>query len=394
MPAQAVFMERSRHRSGLFLGCAISACAVGGSAWAGDWTVKTNLSETLSVNDNLGSVSDPEGYAFGSNSNIGLDVLARSYVYDFNLKGNLGYQTYFGDGADSASESFRPSLSTSYVRRSKDTTFSTNAAYVFTPASNSDGLEVDSNDSAADRQTISAGYSVAHKINARNDATVSARASRSDFLGNRGDEETNSQSLGSTLSWLHRATKRTDFTLSTGVDWYGYDDAENTQNYLYFMRAAVSARLSPRLTVNASAGPQLREDYVDGRHKSDIGGLGDVGFSYALKTSSLSGSASYGLSPNSDGNLRSSLGLRLNYSYRINGHSQFGLGSQLRFSDDGEGGTLSNTTFSISPTYSYTLARDWQLSASYQFAASHDSDGPAIQNSAFLTLSRSYVLLP
>ncbi|MGL4527199.1 MAG: hypothetical protein ACRCUC_09495, partial [Aestuariivirga sp.] len=206
-------------------------------------------------------------------------------------------------------------------------------------------------------------------------------------------------SAGTSLSWLHRATKRTDFTLSTGVDWYGYEDDTNSGSYVYYVRGGVSARLSPRLTVTAGLGPRLRDAYEDNaggerQYKSDIGASGDVGFSYKLKSSTVTGSANYGLSPNTDGELQNSLGARLNYSYRINDLSTFGIGTQVRLSDDGTGGSLNNTTFSISPNYSYTLARDWQLTASYQFATSDDSDGLAVQNSAFLTLSRSYVLLP
>ena len=369
-------MKRSRHGPGVLLGCVAGACAASLPAAAGDWTVKTSLSETISVNDNLGLDVDSLGVAFGSNSSIGLDATARSHVYDFNLKANLGYQTYFGEGAEETADSFRPSLSSSYVRRGKSTTFSSNLSYIYTPASESQGLEVDSTDNKSDRQTLSGGKSIAYKVNALNDLTLSARASRTDFLGNPADDENGSTSAGSSLSWLHRATKRTDFTLSTGVDWYGYDDKIDSGSFLYFVKGGVSARLSPRLSVTASAGPQFRDAYKDvkgDRNTSTIGGLGDIGFSYKLKSSSLSGSASYGLSPDSNGDLQNSLSARLNYSYQINDHSKFGIGAQARFSDDGTGNRLNNTRYSISPSYSYTLARDWQLSASYQFATSDDS---------------------
>lgn len=392
-------MERSRHRPGLVLGCVVSACAGVMPAHAGDWTVKTDLSETISVNDNLDMDVDPQGWAFGSNSVLGLDILARSYVYDFNLRGSLGYQTYIGEGAQDASEGFRPNLSTSYVRRSEDTTFSANAAYVFTPASNTDGFEVDSNDSNADRQTVTAGTSVAYKVNPRNDVTISARGSRTDFLGDPGEGEDPNTSAGGTLMWLRHASKRTDFNLSTSADWYGYEDDVNRQSLVYTIKGGFSTQLSPRLSINASLGPQLHNEYEDetsgGRSKkTDLGGTGDIGFSYKMKTGSFSGSANYGLSPDSDGELQNAFGARLNYSYVINDHSQFSLGTQIRLSDDGNGGSLNDKTFSISPRYSYTLARDWQLSASYQFAATDNSDGLALQNSAYLTLSRSYVLLP
>ena len=369
-------------------------------AAAGDWSLKTSLSETLSANDNLGFVADPDGNVIGTNSRLGLDLVRKSHIDEFLLNGSLGYQTYFGDYGDIPGDRLLPSLRTSYLRRGKTTDVSFGASYILTPASTDTGLEIADDAQSGDRQTYSVNTSVVHKINARNDVTLAARASKTDFI-NGGAADTPFTTLGSTLTWKRQETKRVDFTLSSSLDWYDYDDALNRQRLYYVLRGGTQARLSKRLTINAGLGGTLSDTSHDVLFppperdgNTSVGTLADLGFSYLLKTGTITGGLSYGLTPDDNGDFQNNLSFNAALTHRINDLMDFRLGGQYVRSDSDVNGNLANSTFSISPSLSYTLARDWLLNASYQFAWKDYEAGNAYQNAVYLTLTRNYVLMP
>ncbi len=389
---------RGFRRTSCLAAALLAASAIWSTAGAGDWSLRTNFTETLSANDNLDFVPDPDGYVFGSFSRIGLTSQYRTHIDDFILNGGLGYQTYFGDAGDIPGDRLMPSVSASYVRTGKTNTFTLDASVDYAPATDTQslvvpGLEVPGVERAGDRVSVSANTSVVHKINARNDFTLSARASKVDFI-NAANSDEPFVTLGSTLSWHSKLSKRIDYTFSSGLDWYDYDAVTNRQRYYYVLRNGTSARLTNRLSVTANLGGTLTQTMSDNADSTTVGGLADAGFSYALKDGSIGGGVSYGLAPDDNGNFSNSLGFNASISHSVNDLLSVRLGGQYRLSGNGTEGGLANSTFSLSPSLSYTLARDWTLSANYQFAWTDDEDGSAIQNSVQLTLSRAYVLMP
>lgn len=379
----------------------LAASAICAPAIAGDWTLRTNLSETFSANDNFDFIKDPDGSVFGLNSKIGLTAEYRSHVDELTLDGALGYQTYFGNAGNIPDDRLMPSFNASYLRRGKTTDFSAGASYVYEPASTTNtGLEIPGTEQAGDRATLSANTSVAYKINARNSLTLAARLSKTDFY-NAAPADVPFTTVGSTLTWKRSLSKRVDYSLSNSIDWYSYDDAVNRERLYYVLRGGLSARLSHRLTATAGLGGTLgnvRRDelFPIGSRSSttSVGTLADAGFTYALKTGSIGGTVSYGLTPDENGKFSNNLNFGASYNYTVNDHTSLRLGAQYQLSDSAINGSLANDTFSISPSLSYSLARDWMLSASYQFARQDDEQGIAYQNAVYLTLSRNYVLLP
>ncbi len=371
----------------------LAASPIWGQAEAGDWSLRTNLTEIVSVNDNIGFVPDPDGYVFGSFSQIGLTSQYRTHIDDFIVNGGLGYQTYFGDSGDIPGDRLMPSASASYVRTGKSNTFSLSGSLDYAPASDTSGLEIPDVETAGDRVSVSANSSIAHKINARNDVTLSARASKVDFIDAAASDDP-FVTLGSSMSWHSKLSKRVDYTLNGSVDWYSYDDAVNRERYYYVLRNGTAAKLSNRLSVTANVGGTLSQTISDNPDSVSVGAIADAGFTYALKDGAFAGGVSYGLTPDDNGDFSNSLGFSASINHTVNDLMSVRLGGQYRLSDSSLNGSLANSTISISPSLSYTLARDWRLSASYQFAWTDDETGTAIQNSIQLTLSRDYVLMP
>ena len=369
--------------------------AIWETAGAGDWSLRTNLTETLSFNDNIGFVVDPDGDAFGAFSKIGLTSRYVSDVDDFVLGGSLGYQSYFGVSNDIPGNRLMPSLNTSYMRKGKSADFSIGASLVYQPASQNTGLEIPDAQPSGDIVTLSANSSVAYKVDARNTLSLAARASKVDFV-DKAATDVPFKSLGSTLTWQRKQTKRVDFNVTSGLDWYDYDDAVNRERYYYVLRGGTAARLSNRMSVTGNLGGTLSSTLSDAPNgdSSSLGALADAGFTYALKDGALAGAVSYGLTPDDAGVFSNSLNFSASITHRVNDLTNLRLGGQFQLSDSSEDGTLANASASISPSLTYTLARDWTLTASYQFAWKDDEAGAAIQNSVFLTVSRDYVLIP
>lgn len=409
--------------------CLTVACVLGGEhgrAEAADWTITSTLSETASATDNVNFDIEDRTPALGSDTSIGLNILAHSHLYDFNLAGSWGYQVYFGENQDVPDPQYIPSLSANYVRRAKDLTFVVGASYVYSPGEDLRGVRIipgqdgegqngepgqdtvviDTSNSNADQQAMSANTSVIYKINNTNDLNWSANATRLDFFGDNADNATPSTSAGTSLTWTNNRTRRVDLNISTGVDWYKYENDQNQVEYVYFLTGGFSNRVTPRLTINGNLGVQLLDSYQDEAidpllpddtkhdHKTDLGGTGSLYFTYLLKTGGITGGISYGLSPDMDGELSNALTTTLGYNLIINDRSSFNIAAAFQVSDSDVDGVLSNTNFSISPSYTYALSRYWNLGMNYTFTYQDDENGVATENSAYLTLTRSYTILP
>lgn len=395
------------------------------SAFAADWTVRTTLSETVSATDNVNFDIEDRTPAIGSNTNIGLNAIARSHLYDFYLNGSLGYQAYFGESQDIPDSQYIPSLNASYIRKARDLTFTVGGAYVYTPAEDQRGITIipgdadggggepdddsvviDTGDGSAARQVVSVNTKVDYEVNALNNLSWTTKAARIDYFGDDADDETPSTNASTALMWSHKRTRRVDLNVSTGVDWYKYENDENQIEYVYYLNGGFTNRVTRRLTVNGSLGVRLLDSYQDeetgllppddykSEHKTDFGGSGSLAFRYLLKTGSIAAAINYGLTPDDDGELANSLSATFNLSYPINDRSSFGVGAGYRLSESEVDGVLSDMSFSISPRYNYILARDWNLGLGYTFTMQDNDDGNTIENIVSLSISRTYTILP
>jgi hypothetical protein len=208
--------------------------------------------------------------------------------------------------------------------------------------------------------------------------------------------------VGAGISWLHRATKRIDFSTSAGVDRYDYDNFTDTRDYVWYLREDVSARVNNRLRVKAGVGATLQQDYRDDIltpgiprvSNTEIGWLALAGFDYKLRSTTLSGYVDYGLSPDSDGELQKSLTFGFTADHAINEASRISLNGSVRLAETGVGNGFDETIYSVGPVYTRDLARYWQLRMGYQLYIVDDEDGTAVQNSAFVGVKREFILLP
>jgi|GEM_PF-3691567 len=380
--------------------CALIVLAAAGPASAADWSIKGSVSQRVSGDDNPNLDLHSPGFVFGSLTDVSVDIQALTRTSRLNLTGDLGYRYYTGSGSDGLTNRFVPNAGISFEKDWKRDVLTASVNYALEDASDLSFTEIGPTLQKGDRQTISANVTVLHKLNARNDFTASVGAS--DVTYSDVDNVDPYRVYTPSISWLNRQTRLTDFRTTLGVDIYDYDDLPNTLNYNYYLREDVNTRLSKRLRVNAGVGVRLLDAYIDNLllpgtprdHTTSIGGLANAGFDYALKESSFSGSASYGLNPSTDGKLVNQLNFSLGFQQRINDYSTIGVSAAYTLSGDPNGGGFNERTMSISPTYSYRFSQYWRMVAGYQFMMQREDGQTSKRNYGYITIARDFVLLP
>ena len=370
-------------------------------ARAADWSAILTASEKATYNDNPGLASDPNRQLLGALSTLSLDITGKTRTAKVDFQGDFTYQKYWGLNGYKARDASLPRLSAALEKYWKTTSFKADASYSVSPASKTDLAETDITSSKTNRETFKANAAINKKLDQRNELNFIARNTTISY-SDGGPTVTPSTSTGGTVSWLHRATRRIDFTTSAGVDWTLYDNAANSENLLYFTRAEVVSRPIRRLKLTAGAGVQYLDAYQDNLllpgfprdHTGTLGWTGNAGFDYALKTGSISGSTRYGYSPTVDGVLQQSLLTTLSADHKINDVSNIGLTARLYMADTNGSGSFDETSLTLTPTYSRTLTRLWRMQASYSFVIADTGTGTAIQNAAFLSFSRKFEIVP
>lgn len=87
--------------------------------------------------------------------------------------------------------------------------------------------------------------------------------------------------------------------------------------------------------------------------------------------------------------------LGLNYAHRINLLSEVGLSLDWRRAEQAGSGTFSSTDRrTVRISYSHDMSRDWSVTTGYEYSRQDDVSGLSSSNSVFLTLGRSFTLLP
>ncbi len=371
-----------------------------GTANAADWSAETSLSESLSIDDNPDLSVDSPGFVFGSLSTLDLAVSAKTHRSKFDFLGSIGYQAYTGPGNDVVENGITPNAKIDYERNSKRLRLQAGAYYNLVRNGSSED-STGSTFGGGYRSTAGANVSLTRLLDTQNELTAAVRGYSIDFQ-NPTPSDTPSVSLGTSLSWLHRATKRIDLNTSAGVDWYRDDDAINSRNTVYYLREDVTTRVNRRLKVNAGAGVTLLNRHKDDfalpgtprRSSMELGGLANLGFSYALRTTTLGGFVSYGLSPDDDGELQNNITVGLNGQHKINDVSDLTVNAQVRFAETSGTSGFNETTFSIGPVYTREITPYWHFSLGYNFNLRENDEGTAIENSAFMRLKRDFVIVP
>jgi len=387
--------------SGLWLWAALLTIGVL-PAKALDWNLNANLSQKLEFDDNI-QLSPNSGEAvFGSTSSAGLKATTKNKVGEFSLGANFGYTIFRGVDGNYDSQNVNNSASANYTKNMKSTTFKLGAsvAQVSTLFSEADDTTITNTDT--NKLTYSANASANRKLNATDNLIFSTYFNRSTF-----DVATAGLVANDTYGVSTRFTRQVNRTLSGGisgaVDIFEPETGGNTR---YTITGNLKKKLSAVLSVSGNAGVRIVVPKTTANTTANATGAANsstsvgypfgVNLDYSGKTYSASAGFNSSVSPSSGGFLQGSKSFNASASQKINEFFRFGIGGSYSLTDGvgTNGVSTERTSYSVSPTLSYTLTRDWSIDFGYQYRFRDTGTTTADANKVFLTLSNSTVLLP
>jgi hypothetical protein len=383
----------------LGLGLAPVCVSLATAALAGDWSLETKLSEKGDFNDNYRGRANSDGSVFGSISNLYFDLINRSYVHRFDLKGDLGYRTYVGRGSDEVPDRFLPKLETSFTQKSKTSEFDFAAYYAREDTTAVDVLDPDGLVKDITRNSMGTNFSLSRAYDVRNSLGVTASV-QDVFYNDNDGSATPSFNTDMSVFWTHRLTKRTNFTTSAGVGWLLLDNPEDTERITYRLRGDLTSQISKNLRLKAGGGLRVIDSAEDiflplpghRRNSTDVGWLADISLDYTMKTGSFSIFASRSVDPGTLGDLQERTTFGGAVIHRINDVSEVDLSAQYRITS--ASGFSDEHVFTVSPVYKRNLTDEWSFQTGYRFTLADANEGKWHSNNVYLTFSRAMLLVP
>jgi hypothetical protein len=411
---------------------AVSLClsVISSGAQALDWSLSSTLTETVEANDNPFLRAVAAG-TLSSYSTIIANAVARMPTSKFAFDGSVGYQKYWGPGADGVpSENLSGSAHLLYQVDGKT---NGDRAYVEAGWHRSNAafallgqLGVVTN-TRGFIDTSSIGGGIDRSLSALDSISVSAHSSYTSYDPGTGGTPFIDTSANAT--WKHRVSPIATLLASTDAEFEHFDNALNTDIIILRENGGVEATISPRLSVRGTAGVA----YVQAKNGSPAfsivpassstaassGSVADfianVAVTYKIfpdLTLTLNGNQS--VSPSNVGSLIKATSVGAGLAYQVNSRET------LSFAGDASRTISSGVTsefLSGSIVYSYLLTKEWTAQLSYRhlhrFATSGSPSagftvdpitgipipltsgaGPADSNSIMVVVSRSVNMLP
>lgn len=370
-----------------FLQLSAVVLTVSAPALAADWSLKFGATESLTFDDNLDLDENNRDAGLISSTSFDLNLLATAKTSKIGLAPRVSVQkTFFSREPDEWS--YFPSGTLSLSKWSKLTTYDLVASYSRSEASSNELVEGVITEDEGDQLNYAVTGTITHKLNERNTLIWSNAASLVDYTL-PSDDLVPSFTATSTGTWRHDVTELVSTSLTGSAQYYDPDSATVDERLVYRATAGVNARLTKRLSVSAAAGAVLL-DPLDDSPTADV--IFNVGGDYKLKNTSYTFSAARDLAPSQDGSLEDTYSARLGVSHQVNDLLTLRLSSSYVLQNDEEEGD--SRAFTVSPSLSYQLSRDWTSSLSYRFIHTDDETETAHSNAVTLSLSYGTFLLP
>ena len=357
-----------------------------------DWQWSYTLGNTVQYSDNIQLHVNPKGPAGSSQTNGGFDLKALSRSWQWALGADFGYLVYFGEGAPTRRSSKNVAADSSISKSTRDTDYSLSAHFSEAPAQSTQQTELGIVTSNILQLSYGAVAQIVHRSDRLDTFNVNVRADRSDF-SQTGSGPQSSTTLEGTSTWTRQLTPLVDGRLLTSVQYYRLEGSPQTEQLIYNIALGGKARLSKRLTVDANIGPTIVQQLGSGTTTS-IDVSGDLTINYQpRKDLNVSLSLSEDISPDNLGGLRQFQSAIAALGYQINDYASFNLAASYSNSTGTGNSPNSSRYLTVSPSFTYILARDLNAVLSYRWARSDAGSGIAQSHSVFLTLSYNGILL-
>lgn len=376
-------------------------------AFAADFSIKGNVSETVEGSNNYFLASAPSGPTLKSTTAGTLDFLARTPTTSYLLDTNFSYYHYYGPGAlDTSMTSGTPASATFTINHLTELNlYNFAASWNRADAAATQLAQTGTATAHGSITTKAVSGGVTRDLGRIDTISWMANASSVSFTDST---QTPYVDFNTGTTWNHGLTQTTGLINSVNFDWFSEDNTAKSQRLFWTITSGLQSRLSSRLTVSANVQAYFANSYQSGIAQAinPTGGFqptvgaghswgANVAMSYQLlKNTQVSLMAAQVTIPTFTGQLQQSQSIGATLGQTIN---EF---SNLSFSANYAQATSPNSTlastgtstdfFSASVNYGYQLTRDWRTSLSYTFA---EAIGTAKSSTVLFRLSRDFTLM-
>ena len=272
-----------------------------------------------------------------------------------------------------------PSVRLDFSNRGRRTTTSAGVSYVTGPITFEEvQADLSLADETTDQTSIRGDFVVSTRLDNTKSTRFSARVSQLDF-------ETTSAELVPSIDYsldgalTYQRDRITSFDFTGSVGWFDGDGVEDSQSFRATVGVGVSRALNSNTELDADIGLAFvnTEETVLGVREEDwsLSVLFGAGISYGLADGAVDVGISQRIAPSSEGALAVNTGLTAEYSRQINESSAVAVTAAIsRQETIGIGDDPSETSVSISPSYTRQIARDVEMEAAYTFLRDDSGD--------------------
>lgn len=383
----------------IYLGTCVSG------AYAAEFSAKGDISQTLEGSNNYFMIKSPSGNTGYSLSNIDLDFLAATPTTQYDLKGNFGYYSYFGPGAQDLSMSFGKTPGATFTIDHVEplTKYNFLASWQQSDVATTSLAETGSFTGTGTTDTYNVGGGLKYDLSAINSLSWSAQYSTVSFSD---PTSTPYNDYTSTAGWNRRLSATTTLVTTLNFDWLVVNNSADSQRLYWNPMGGLQSQLTKQLFVYGTVGwgfvnaYQMGSAVPTGTFQQNVGTangwLGNFNLNYQIfHDTNASLTATRAISPTVFGQLLGVESVGFSLNHMINNYSNVSFFTQFSqtttAATPGVSGSVSDF-FTASASYAYTLAREWHSSVSYTYSQSNSQSGLIRASAISLTLTHDFTL--
>ncbi len=389
--------------TGAVLVASIFAIATG--AQAADWTVKSQISEGLEVNDNRSLSSPKSGTTLKSISRLTVDATKILPTFRFSAGADVSYRHLEGDDAANAAPTDNGVRFSSEII-DKLTKYSFIGSWRRQDAVSAQLEDAGLVTIRGNINTFALQGGAERQLGPLNSLSFSTRGTIVDFDSGNGTPYVD---ILATTTWTSRQTQTTKFFRTLQLELLNRDDVYDTQTKFVRASTGLESQLSRQLTFRGSVGggwvSTERSDIGAGpvppagvilTSGSNFGFLTDLELSWRPQQGTRASIlATHNLMPNVAGEIERRTSVGVEFSKALTRSSNLSVKGELgrqEFLDR----VLTNGSvdyFRTTVTYGYQWTPEWQTRLAYKFAYRDDNLGAANSNALFLSIVRDFNIM-
>ena len=328
-------MKSSTILAFIYLGTCVSG------AFAAEFSVKGNISQTLDGSNNYFLSKSPSGNTGHSLSTIDLDFLAATPTTQYDLNSYFSYFSYFGPGADDTSPTYGKPAGANFTINHVEplTNYNFNASWQRSDVATTSLQQTGTATGHGSDDTYNIGGGLKYQLDAIDTINWSAHASTTSFSD---QTQTPYDDYTSNLGWNHNLSATTTLVTTLSFDWFVQNNAANSQRLYWNPMVGVQSQLTKRLFFYGTVGAAFVNAWENGSAGagppgafqitvgSASGWLGNFNLNYQIShDTNASLTATRAVSPTVFGQLQGVESVGVSVTHTINNYSNVSFFTQF-----------------------------------------------------------------